>query len=152
MSQTQQAAAFGNITSANSTAVLTVAQVYPQGITLQQFATDQAVSMDEVTVAETRLGVDGFLAAGWVPGVKPVTIMLEASSPSYEAMAEVFNAQDQARTLYECTLTVRVPSIGKVYTWSGGVLKSGTPFPSHKKVLDPTTWKFEFAKFKASKM
>lgn len=149
MSQVQETA-FGNITSANSTAVLSVSQVFPSGIRLQQFATDQSVVMDEVTCAETRLGVDGFLAAGWIPGEKPVTIMLEASSPSYDALAQVWSAQEQARTLYECTLTVRVPSLGKTYSWSGGVLKSGTPFPGHKKVLDPTTWKFVFARFNPS--
>lgn len=144
------ATSFGNITSANSTAILTVETLYPSGLELMQYATDQSVSMDEITTAETRMGVDGFMAAGWVPSIKAVSIMLEASSPSAAAMGQFFRAEEQARTKYEVTFTVRVPSIGKIYTWSGGVLKSGTPFPSHKKVLEPTTWKFDFARFSES--
>lgn len=150
MSQNIAPTAFGNITSANSTAVLTVAGLFPSGLTLQQYATDQSITMDEVTSAETRMGVDGFMAAGWVPSIKSITIMLEASSPSAVALGQLFRAQEQARNPLECTLTVRVPAIGKTYTYSGGVLKTGTPFPSHKKVLEPTTWKFDFGKFAES--
>lgn len=152
MSNLVQSKAFGNITSANSTAILSVDKVFPAGINLQQYATDQSITMDELTMAETRMGVDGYLAAGWVPNIKAVTIMLEASSPSYEAMVQAFGAQEQARTLYECSLTVRIPSIGSQVSYSGGVFKSGTPFPSHKKVLEPTTWKFEFAKMTVSRI
>ena len=145
-----QAVMHGDITSANATLVLTVDGLFPGGIELQQFSTDQSVSQDEVTTAETRMGIDGFMAAGWIPSIKAVTLMLEASSPSAAALTELHRAEEQARAKYSCTLTARVPSIGKTYTWSGGVLKAGTPFPANKKVLEPTTWKFDFAKFAAS--
>ena len=135
----------GDITSANAVLVLTVNELYPAGITLEQFATDQSYSQDELAIAEDRLGVDGNLVAGWVPSIKPVTIMLEASSPSYQAMADLFRACERKRGIYECTLMATVPSIGKTFTWTGGILKSGTPVPSAKKILDPTTWKFDFA-------
>lgn len=145
MSQAFSSGQVGDITSANATAILTVNELFPAGIRLQQFATDQSYSMDELTIAEDRMGVDGYLVAGWVPSIKGVTIMLEASSPSYQSMAQLYRACEQKRGFYECSLTVSVPSIGKTFVWSGGVLKSGTPVPAGKKVLDPTTWKFDFA-------
>ena len=149
-SNSQHAAAFGNITSANATAVLTVTGLFPGGITLQQFSTDQSVHMDDLVMAETRMGIDGHMAAGWIPTIKPVSVKLEASSPSYEPLAQIVGAQDQGRRLYECTLTVRLPAIGREYVWSGGVLKSGNVFPNARKVLEPTLWKFDFARFKQS--
>lgn len=136
----------GDITSANATLVLTVDSLFPAGIRLEQFATDQSYSMDELTIAEDRMGVDGNLVAGWVPSIKPVTIMLEASSPSYQSMAQLYRACEQKRGFYRCGLVAAVPSIGKTFIWSQGVLKSGTPVPAGKKVLDPTTWKFDFGK------
>ena len=135
----------GDITSANATLVLIVDALFPVGVELQQFATDQSYSQDELTIAEDRMGVDGNLVAGWIPSIKPVTVMLEATSPSYEALAMLFRACEMKRGLYQCSLVATVPSIRKIFTWSRGILKSGTPVPSAKKDLDPTTWKFDFA-------
>ena len=55
----------GDITSANATLVLIVNGLFPAGVRLQQFATDQSYSQDELTIAEDRMGVDGGLVAGW---------------------------------------------------------------------------------------
>lgn len=135
----------GDITSANATVILTVEGLFPAGIRLEQFATDQSYSQDELTIAEDRMGVDGQLVAGWVPSIKTVTIMLEASSPSYASLAQLYRACEQKRGFYACRLVASVPGIGKTFSWTNGVLKSGTPVPAGKKVLDPTTWKFDFA-------
>ena len=37
----------GNITSANATIVMTVEDLFPAGVVLQQFATDQSADGDE---------------------------------------------------------------------------------------------------------
>ena len=139
-----------DITSANATLVLTVDELYPAGIQLQQFSTDQAASMDNVQVAETRMGVDGRMAAGFTPAIHPVTITLEACSPSYDSMVLLWQTMYKQRKPFECTLVARVPSIGVTYTWSVGVLYSGTPLPSLRRVLDPTSWTFHFEKFEAA--
>lgn len=144
------ATVYGNITSANATAILVVETLFPNGIELQQYSTDQAVSMDNITMAVTRMGVDGKMAAGYVPTIYPITIMLEASSPSTEYLWQVSASMQKAKDLYECTLTVRIPSISKSYVWSGGVLKTGNLFPNNKQVLEPTTWQFDFAEMTVS--
>lgn len=137
-------AELGNITAANATLVLIAETVIPAGVPLSQFSTDQSFSMDEVTSIEDRMGVDGHLAAGWVPSIKAVTVNLEASSPSVAYMNLLYSAMEKNRTFYKVTLIATVPSIRKIYTWTNGVLKSGTPVANAKKVLDPTSWKFDF--------
>ena len=139
-----------DITSANSVSILTVEELFPSGITLEQFGTDQAVNMDSLDIAETRMGVDGFMVAGYTPNIKVVSISLEASSPSFDALAQVYEAMETFRRIYSVKLVSTVPSIGKVFTWSNGVLKTVTPFPSQKKVLDPTSLTFNFGKYERS--
>ena len=136
----------GDITSANATLILTVDELFPQGIPLSMFATDQALNMSELIVAETRMGVDGNLVAGFVPNPKEVNIMLEAASPSYSSLATLYRATEQKRGIYQCTLIATVPSIRQVFTWTAGVLVKGTPVPPFKKVLDPTSWTFHFSR------
>lgn len=135
----------GDITSANSTIIMRVEGLFPAGVPLMGFATDQSLSQDEITIAETRMGVDGNFVAGWVPSIKPVTIMLEASSPSAGYMLQLYQHCEQRRGIYEVSLVCTIPSILRIITWSKGVLKSGTVFPDHRRALEPTTWRFEFA-------
>lgn len=146
MSQAQ----YLDITSANAEAVLTVEEIYPSGIILQMFGTDQSLSMDAIDIAETRKGVDGMLVGGYVPVIYPVTITLEASSPSASALSTVWQAMSTNRKVYACNLVCTVPSIGVVFTWSVGIMRNGAPFPTMQKVLAPTTWLFDFQDFERS--
>ena len=134
-----------NITSANASLVLIVNTIIPSGVQLQHFSTDQSFSQADITVTEDRMGVDGNLAAGWIPAIKTVQVSLEAGSPSMWYMDMLQRAMENNRTIYECTLIATIPSIRKVYTWTKGVLKSGTLVNNGKKVLDPTQWTFDFA-------
>lgn len=81
-----------DITSANASAVLTVDSLFPSGIELQMFATDQAVGQDSVDITETRMGVDGRMVAGFTPVIYPVTVTLEAASPSAKNLGTVWRA------------------------------------------------------------
>lgn len=134
-----------NITSANASLVLIVDTIIPAGVQLQHFSTDSAFELSEVTVTEDRMGVDGNLAAGWIPSIKTVKVNLEAGSPSMWFLDMLARAMESNRTIYKCTLIATIPSIRKIYTWTGGVLKTGTMVNNAKKVLDPTSWTFDFA-------
>lgn len=140
----------GDITSANATLVLAVEGLFPSGVKLEQFATDQSWSMEQSTIAVTRMGVDGQMVAGWIPNIKEVTIMLEASSPSYLNLVEVYQAMEQKRGLYRCTLTATIPSIKKTITWTDGVMVTGQPVPTANQVMSPTSWGFHFNDVKIS--
>ena len=133
-----------NITSSNAQIVLTVKNLFPSGLPLQNFGTDQSATQDEETFGETRMGVDGKLAAGYTPTPKKVTITFEADSPSLEGMNMVVSMQNALKQLFECGLTVMIPSIGKTFTYTKGYLITGKPLPDLKKVLDPVSYTFEF--------
>ena len=134
-----------NITSANASLVLIVDTIIPAGVQLQHFSTDSMFELSEVTVTEDRMGVDGNLAAGWIPSIKTVKVDLEAGSPSMWFMDMLARAMESNRTIYKCTLFVNVTSTTEIYTWTGGVLKTGTMVNNAKKVLNPTSWTFDFA-------
>lgn len=136
---------FTNITSANSTIILIAETVFPVGVQLENFSTDQMFSADEVEIAQARMGVDGGLAAGYVPNQKNVTITLEAGSPSTKYLQTLWQTVEVNRTVYKISLVCTVPSIGQVYTWSNGVMIRGNPIAQPKKILDPTSWGFTFA-------
>jgi hypothetical protein len=141
-----------DITSSNAQAILIVEEIFPAGITLQMFGTDQAVGMESIEIAETRKGVDGKMVAGYTPVIYPVSITLEAASPSYASLALLHEATARNKKPYRCNLVMTVPSIDAVFVWSNGTLKSGTPAPPLKKTLDPTTWVFDFQDFERSQV
>lgn len=138
-----------DITSANATVVLSC-DLFNE--TLQQFSTDTSFEGEDDQVAETRMGVDGKLVAGMTPSVKAVTIHLEASSPSYERLTLLKQSMANNRKIYECSLVISIPSIGRRITYSKGVLQSTKDLPDGKKVLDPTTWTFHFESKNVEKM
>lgn len=135
-----------NITSANATIVMTVEELFPSGFQLEQFSTDLALSQGDDTLAETRMGVDGQMVAGFIPSILAVTISLEPSSPSMEQMNTLYKAMKTNMRVYEISLVVDIPSLGKSYTYSGGVLKTGRLVPDIKKVLDPVSYGIDFEK------
>ena len=139
--------ALGNITIANAVAVLVVEGRYPVGTILENFTTDQAVDGDEHEYAQTRMGVDGGLAAGFVPNPWNVTISLEACSPSLKVMQDLAQAMQTNRRTYEVQLIITIPSLEQVHTYRKGVLVSGKDMPGLKRTLDPTSWRFTFAKY-----
>ena len=130
-----------DITSANATLVLSCKLFTAQ---MQQFSTDTSFEGEDDQVAETRMGVDGKLVAGQTPNIKTLTLHLEASSPSVEYLTLLKQSMEKNRTIYECSMVILIPSIGKRITYSRGVLQSAKDLPDGKKVLDPTTWTFHF--------
>lgn len=135
-----------DITSANAELVLTTSGIFPGGIVLEMFGTDQAANVDAVDISETRMGVDGKLVAGYTPAIHAVTITLEASSPSRFSLSTLWEAMAANKRVYTCGLVCTLPSISERLTWSKGVLKNGTVVPPVQKTLGPTTWVFHFEK------
>ena len=133
-----------NITSADAKAVLTVEDLYPQGIELQQFSTDAAAVADAIQTAETRMGVDGYMAAGYTPNIKVVTVTLEANSESRFALNRLYEATENNRKPYLCSLTIKINATGETYKYSVGVLQSAGGMPGLNRVLAPTSWVFHF--------
>lgn len=132
-----------NITSATSTVILSCSDL---GITanLTQFSTDQSISQGDEEIAVTRMGVDGHMAAGWIPTIKNVTISFEPSSPSVEVFDLIYKASAANKKVYELSMIVTVNATGKVLRYTGGVLKQWKLLPDHKQVLDPISAVMDF--------
>lgn len=135
-----------NITAADASIIMTVDELYPQGVTLEQFSTDAAVAASDDTVAETRMGVDLQMVAGYVDSIKTVTITLEPSSPSIEYFDNLIKASRMNKTCYWITLNITLPALNKCITFSNGVLKTGKLLPDVRNVLDPVTYTIDFEK------
>ncbi len=136
---------FLNITSANAIVTLACDQLIPNPVRLQNFSADQSVSLDEVTLSEGQMGVDGGYAAGYVNSIKSLTLTLEANSPSTKYLDIIAKAMHNQTTVYLITLTVTLPSLSMRYIFSNGTLASGQIMSNPKKLQEPTTWKFNFA-------
>ena len=133
-----------DITSANATGVLTVDSLYPAGVALENFGTDQSLALADVQMAETRMGVDGRMVAGMTPSIKQLTLTVEPVSPTLVVLDQLIKAMDQTRRIYLCGIVFIVPSIAKVFNYSVGVLQTAKPMPDPKKVLDPQNFIFHF--------
>ena len=136
-----------DITSANASMVMIVEDLFPAGIPITNFSTDQMVDGDEHEYAQARMGVDGGMAAGFVPNPWNVTISLEASSPSLKVMQTLAQAMVTNKCTYEVSLIITVPALNQVHAYRKGVLLTGKDLPGIRKTLEPTQWKFTFAKY-----
>ena len=131
-----------DITSANATVAVSVESLF--SVTLENFSADSSFTSDTIQAAETRMGVDGHLAAGFTPAIKTVTINLEAGSPSATFLQLLVQAQETKLKPYKVQMVISVPSIGKRYSFSNGVLQSYKDIPDGQNVLSPTQWVFHF--------
>lgn len=138
-----------DITSQNSSFVLNIPDVFAVPQILQGYATDDAFMTDEVDIAETMMGVDGIMSYGQLPFIVPQTISFQADSPSIPNTMELWvSANSQAQTPFAAASgTIFLPSLGKQYTFTNGVLKRFTPAPQGKKVLQPQKYQIHWNKW-----
>jgi hypothetical protein len=125
------------LTGANSVIMLSIAGLYPTPVQLQGFATDDVFDTDAVDSAETLMGVDGYLSAGWVATPKKQTYQLQADSPSNRIFDAWAAAQEGIGEVYVATGIIRLPAIGMSYAMTRGFLTSYKPTPAVKKIMQP---------------
>lgn len=127
----------GTITSTNSVYILNVPDVPITATQLQGFAADSAFETGQSEDAEVILGVDGILSAGFIPFLTEQTISLQADSDSAILFEQWIEAEKAAEEKFFASATIVLPSIGRKYALSNGVLRSIVSIPSAKKVLQP---------------
>lgn len=128
------------ITSADSTFIVSSADIALAAVKIEGYAADAAFAMDNVDIAETVMGVDGKLSAGWIPRPYPQTITLQPDSPSRPVFDAIVAAQDAGRTIYRLNAVITLPGNQYSHSFSRGVLKNYTPMPTGQKVLQPMTF------------
>jgi len=132
------------ITSANSVLMLGVNGLFNVPQQIQGFSADDAFTLADVDVAETMMGVDGKLSAGYIPQIKSLEINLQADSASNDFFDVLLAAEDVSKEKYEVNGSVLIKSTGKLYALTIGYLKSATRMPAGKKVLQPRKFTIEF--------
>lgn len=133
-----------NVSTGNIELILACEELFPQGIALEMFGTDAAFAPDNVDITENRRGIDGKMVSGVIKNVYPVTITLEASSPSATYLFMIRDAMQANNTPYNITLTVSYPATGQTRTYINGALRNAPTMPAALRTLQPTTWGFDF--------
>jgi len=133
------------ITSANSSLVLVVPQVFPVPVVVQGYAADDAFMTEAVDAAEAQMGVDGLMSAGFTPFITKFGITLQADSPSVDQFEVWLGAQQARKDLFFAAAgTLVLPSLQKSYIFTKGALTRITPVPPGKKVLQPVNYEISW--------
>lgn len=125
------------ITAANSVYMLAISGLYPVPQRLQGYSADAAFDTDATELAEVQMGVDGHLSVGFTPNATHQTISLQADSASIDIFEQWASSNISGRTALIASGIVSIPSTGKKYTLSNGILMSFPLMPGVGRVLKP---------------
>lgn len=125
------------ITAANVILTLSVRGLYDAPRRLQGFSADDVTDLDVNTNAETQMGVDGRLSAGFVFNAVMQNITLQADSESIDFFENWRQAEAQRREKYIADGAILIRATGKRYTMTRGFLSGATIMPAVRRVLQP---------------
>lgn len=123
------------LTAANTVIMLSIDGLYPVPQQLQGFSADNVTNTENIASAETSMGVDGRLSAGFVftPTVQNIT--LQADSLSCDIFERWRAAEQRVRELYVATGVIIFPATGRKYSLTRGFLTGYTPTPNAARTL-----------------
>lgn len=132
--------ALTTITSTNSIFTLVVPGLIAIPVQLFGYSADKAFDTDAIELAETNMGVDGRMTAGYTPNPVKQTITLQADSPSKTVFSIIVQGMKTAREIFYITGNIVLPSTGEVFSLTRGVLTSAKQIPDAHKVLQPVDY------------
>jgi hypothetical protein len=125
----------GTITSANVFLTLSQTILFPTPQSIQGFMADDVFDTPQVRTKEVLMGVDGTLSFGFVWAARPVTVALQANSPSL-SFFDTINAQEEAaQDVYPISGTLIYPSISTRFTLVNGAMTDYKFIPDAKRTL-----------------
>ena len=131
----------GDITSSNSTFVLSAARVFGQ-IYVDGYSVDDMFGVDTMEIMETMMGLSQNLAYGLIPVAVKNHISLMADSPSLPQFDLWYQMMKQTQSVIPANGVIVVPSTGYIYTLTNGVMNSYSPMSEHRKVQQPRKFGF----------
>jgi hypothetical protein len=140
----------GTITAANSVITLVVLGLFNTPQQLQGYAADDVFDTDAVEPAETVMGVDGRMSAGWVPYMTKQKYSIMADSPSALVFETWLAAQNAQRELFFANGTTYLPSVSRSYVMTRGVLSNIQSIAPAKKTLQMRTFEITWANISPS--
>ena len=133
-----------DITSANSTLIITVSALAIASVAMEGYAVDNAWALDDAETAVAQVGVDAKMTAGWVPRLNPLTLSFAPNSPSVATLSAIITAQDTNMTIYTLQGVLSCPPVSKSWTLSNGVLTRGKIIPDGSRILGPQSFQLTF--------
>lgn len=128
------------LTAANAVLTLSVAGLYDTPRQIEGFSSDDVTDSGSIDTAETSMGVDGRLSAGWLAVEIMQTITLQADSLSNDFFENWRQAEAQVREKYVASGTLIIPATGRKYAMTRGFLKGVAPFGAVRKTLQPRAY------------
>lgn len=125
------------LTAADAVITLTIPGIFSTPQQLQGFSTDNVYDIGNLVIAETAMGVDGTLSAGFVFNPIEQTFTLQANSISNDLFDLWYTTSQQAKDVFRCTGSTTLPAVGKTYVSNNGVLMTMPPLPGANKILSP---------------
>ena len=132
------------LTAADTVIILTVPLVFPSGFQLQGFSTDDIYEAADIDIAETMMGVDGKLSAGFVPKEVAWTVTLQADSESNDNFEQWYASQQTNNAVYRASGIVSLEATTRKYNMKNGVMTRYSPMPKGGKVLQPRKYTITF--------
>lgn len=139
-----------SITAANAILMLSATSLFDVAQQIQGFAADDVFDADAMDIAETQMGVDGKLSAGWVPVSLKQGYTVQADSPSIDVFEQIYAAQQAVREVYWLQGVTTLKAVGKRYTMLNGILRNYKPLPDAKKTLQARKFIIEWESIKAA--
>lgn len=136
-----------DITSSNSTFVINVAGLFNVPITLQNYGAERFWENENLAIAETKMSIDGKLNAGYVPNPIKQKITLSAASASISVFETIISTTRATRSIYRVNAVLTIPSLGKKYTMSNGVLTEVSIAPNAAKLLEDRDFSVEWENY-----
>jgi hypothetical protein len=115
--------------------MIAVPGVFSSPQPLQQFAAEDIFTNDPVQAAEVAMGVDGFLAAGFVFSPVSWSVSLMADSPSNNFFDQWYQANVKAVDTFRCNGSIWLPSLAKKFDMQNGALTTYRNMPDAAKTL-----------------
>src|SRR6185312_9704416 len=118
------------ITSANSEFVLKCSKVFTAPQVVEGYATEDAWNVAQFEVAQTRVGVDGRMSAGFVPATKEMDVMFQADGPGRQIFQRILGVMEATReVVFIENATLALPGTGEVWEFTKGVITKAPKTP-----------------------
>ncbi|WP_374413289.1 hypothetical protein [Novosphingobium colocasiae] len=134
------------LTSANAILMLSVVPIFAVPQRIQGFSTDDITDMDGIDTAETAMGIDGRLSAGFVPVSIRQNITLQADSESNDLFDIWYTTERAQKEKFVAGGILTIPGTKRQYTLYRGFLRNYAPIPGLRKTAQPRRFTIEWEK------
>lgn len=128
------------LTAANAIISISITGLFPIPQQIKGFSADNVYDTQPQDVNETMMGVDGVLSAGFIFSPVDQVFRLQANSLSNDFFEAWKAGMVQAQDTYFADGTTTLPSLGKTYVMSHGVLVNLPALPTLNKVAQPRAY------------